>query len=216
MRWVFTDTTNYGTWHGALAVKFVNPCVSSHFPEERSSRGNLAMYPRKDRRCQICWLLPRENTAEAGQGSGGVIISLTWLDRVLARSQQNYQILLNALRCFETSWGCCPLRPSRKGKRVNGWTNSCLVNSTSNSPNLYTATRSFCFRTRNRHKVSSWQTFTHFTLHYYRIDAWAIRRLWLAFVNALANSTLGRFYTARNSKICFVRLAYAGIAKAGE
>jgi len=59
------------------------------------------------------------------------------------------------------------------------------------------------------------QNTTHFTLHCYRIDAWAIRRPWLTFVNALANSILGRFYTARNSKICFVRLAY-GIAKAGE
>jgi len=50
--------------------------------------------------------------------------------------------------------------------------------------------------------------FTHFTLHCYRIDAWAIRRPWLTFVNAHANSILGRFCTARNSKICFVRLAY--------
>jgi len=58
-------------------------------------------------------------------------------------------------------------------------------------------------------------TITHFTLHCYRIDAWAIRGSWLTFVNALANSILGRFYTARNSKICFVRLVY-GIAKAGE
>ena len=56
---------------------------------------------------------------------------------------------------------------------------------------------------------------THFTLHCYRIDTWAIRRPWLTFVNALANSILGRFYTAKDSKICFVRLVY-GIAKAGE
>jgi len=48
---------------------------------------------------------------------------------------------------------------------------------------------------------------THFTLHCYRIDEWAIRRPWLTFVNAFANSMLGRFYTAKNSKICFVRLA---------
>jgi len=36
------------------------------------------------------------------------------------------------------------------------------------------------------------------TLHCtcYRIDTWAIRRPWLTFVNALANSILGRFYTA--------------------
>ena len=52
-------------------------------------------------------------------------------------------------------------------------------------------------------------------LHCYRMDAWAIRRPWLTFVNALANSILGRFYTARTQKICFVRLAY-GIAKAGD
>jgi len=44
-------------------------------------------------------------------------------------------------------------------------------------------------------------------LHCYRIDAWAIRRPWLTFANAFANSMLGRFYTAPNSKICFVRLA---------
>ena len=43
-------------------------------------------------------------------------------------------------------------------------------------------------------------TVTHFTLHGYRIDAWAIRRPWLTFVNALANSTLGRFYTARTQR----------------
>jgi len=49
----------------------------------------------------------------------------------------------------------------------------------------------------------------------YRIDVGAIRRPWLTFVNALANSILGRFYTARNSKICFMQLAY-GIAKAAE
>jgi len=41
---------------------------------------------------------------------------------------------------------------------------------------------------------------THFTLHCYRIDAWAIRRPWLTFVNALANSMLGRFYTARTQR----------------
>ena len=40
----------------------------------------------------------------------------------------------------------------------------------------------------------------------YRIDAWAIRRPWLTFVNALANSILGRFHTARNLMICFVLL----------
>jgi len=40
-------------------------------------------------------------------------------------------------------------------------------------------------------------TITHFTLHCYRIDAWAIRRPWLTFVNALANSILEHFYTAR-------------------
>ena len=40
------------------------------------------------------------------------------------------------------------------------------------------------------------------TLHCtcYRIDAWAIRRPWLTFVNALANSILGRFYTARTQR----------------
>ena len=43
-------------------------------------------------------------------------------------------------------------------------------------------------------------TLTHFTLHCYRIDAWAIRRPWLTFVNALANSILGRFYTARTQR----------------
>ena len=31
----------------------------------------------------------------------------------------------------------------------------------------------------------------------YRIDAWAILCPWLTFVNAVANSILGRFYTAR-------------------
>jgi len=41
---------------------------------------------------------------------------------------------------------------------------------------------------------------THFTLHDYRIDAWAIRRPWLTFVNALASSILGRFYTARTQR----------------
>jgi len=62
----------------------------------------------------------------------------------------------------------------------------------------------------------AWQkSLTHFTLHCYRIDAWAIRRPWHTFVNALMNSILGRFYTARTQKICFVRLAY-GFAKAGE
>ena len=44
-------------------------------------------------------------------------------------------------------------------------------------------------------------SFTHFTLHCYRIDAWAIRRPWLTFVNALANSILGRFYTATTQRI---------------
>jgi len=40
------------------------------------------------------------------------------------------------------------------------------------------------------------------TLHCtcYRIDAWAIRRPWLTFVNALANSILGCFYTARTQR----------------
>jgi len=37
------------------------------------------------------------------------------------------------------------------------------------------------------------RAFTHFTLQCYRIDTWAIRRPWLTFVNALANSILGRF-----------------------
>jgi len=36
-----------------------------------------------------------------------------------------------------------------------------------------------------------------FSLHCYRIDALAIRRPWFTFVNALANSILGRFYTAK-------------------
>jgi len=36
---------------------------------------------------------------------------------------------------------------------------------------------------------------THFTLHCYRIDAWAIRRPCFTFVNALANSILGCFYS---------------------
>jgi len=31
----------------------------------------------------------------------------------------------------------------------------------------------------------------------YRIDTWAIRLPWLTFVNALANSMLGHFYTVR-------------------
>jgi len=53
---------------------------------------------------------------------------------------------------------------------------------------------------------------THFTLHCYRIDAWAIRRPWLTFVNTLANSILERFLHCKDSKICFVLLAY-GIAK---
>jgi len=61
----------------------------------------------------------------------------------------------------------------------------------------------------------AYKSITHFILHYYRINAWAIRRPWLTFVNALANSILGRFYTARSLKICFVRLAY-GIAKTVE
>jgi len=56
---------------------------------------------------------------------------------------------------------------------------------------------------------------THFTLHCYRIGTWEIRRPLLTFVNAFANSILGHFYTLRNSKICFMCLAY-GIAKAGE
>jgi len=34
-------------------------------------------------------------------------------------------------------------------------------------------------------------------------------------MNALANSVLGHFYTARTQKICFVCFAYC-IAKAGE
>jgi len=39
------------------------------------------------------------------------------------------------------------------------------------------------------------------TLHCtYRIDAWAIHRLWLTFVNTLANSILGSFYTARTQR----------------
>ena len=40
------------------------------------------------------------------------------------------------------------------------------------------------------------------TLHCtcYRIHAWAIRRPWLTFVNALANSLLGRFYIARTQR----------------
>jgi len=42
--------------------------------------------------------------------------------------------------------------------------------------------------------------FTRFTLHCYRIDAWAIRRPWLTFVNAHANSILGRFYTAQTQR----------------
>ena len=45
------------------------------------------------------------------------------------------------------------------------------------------------------------RTVTHFTLHYYQIAAWAIRRPWLTFVNALANSILGRFYTARTQDL---------------
>jgi len=40
------------------------------------------------------------------------------------------------------------------------------------------------------------------TLHCtcYRIDAWAIRRPWLTFVNALANSILACFYTTRTQR----------------
>ena len=61
---------------------------------------------------------------------------------------------------------------------------------------------------------SSWLTYPLYTA--LLLDwRWAIRHPWLTFVNAVANSILGRFYTARNSKICFVRMAY-GIAKAGE
>ena len=51
-----------------------------------------------------------------------------------------------------------------------------------------------------RHLAWIWPTITHFTLHCYRIDAWAIRCPWLTFVNALANSILGRFYTARTQR----------------
>jgi len=49
------------------------------------------------------------------------------------------------------------------------------------------------------HHGFSWSV-THFTLHCYRMDAWAIRRPWLTFVKALANSILGRFYTARTQR----------------
>jgi len=87
----------------------------------------------------------------------------------------------------------------------------------------YTLGEEVAAKSRNiRLTISQWQwspaeTFTHFTLHCYRIriHAWAIRRPWFTFVNARANSILERFYSARNSKICFVRLAY-GIAKAGN
>jgi len=44
------------------------------------------------------------------------------------------------------------------------------------------------------------KSFTHCTLHCYRIEAWAIRRPWLTFVNALENSILGRFNTARTQR----------------
>jgi len=43
-------------------------------------------------------------------------------------------------------------------------------------------------------------TVSHFTLHCYRNDTWAIRRPWLTFMNALVNSILGRFYTARTQR----------------
>jgi len=47
------------------------------------------------------------------------------------------------------------------------------------------------------------------------IDVWAICLPWLTIVNSLANSMLGHFYTARNSKVHFARLGH-GIAKATE
>jgi len=83
-----------------------------------------------------------------------------------------------------------------------------------NTYQLYTALLSDSRWIGNPTNHSS-PTVTHFTLHRCRIDAWAIRHSWVTFVNALVNSTLGRFYTARNSKICFVRLTYS-FEKAGE
>jgi len=55
-------------------------------------------------------------------------------------------------------------------------------------------------------KLQKYQTLTHFTLHCYRIHTWAIRRPCLTFVNALVNSILGRFYTARTQR--FVACAW--------
>jgi len=54
----------------------------------------------------------------------------------------------------------------------------------------------------NRHVTSLWREEQLPTLHCtcHRIDAWAIRRPWLFFVNALAKSILGRFYTARTQR----------------
>ena len=39
------------------------------------------------------------------------------------------------------------------------------------------------------------------TLHCIAIDAWAVRRPWLTFVNAFANSILERFYTAKTEDL---------------
>jgi len=61
----------------------------------------------------------------------------------------------------------------------------------------------------------SYPLYTSLLSDSYWIDALAIRRPWVTFVNAFTDSMLGRFFTARNSTICFVRLAY-GIVKARE
>jgi len=50
-------------------------------------------------------------------------------------------------------------------------------------------------------------TLTHITLHCYRIDAWAIRRPWLTFVNALANSILG---DSRSTSASWIRWIACG------
>jgi len=50
----------------------------------------------------------------------------------------------------------------------------------------------------------------------YRIEARVIRRPWLTFVNALANSILGRFYTARTQLLRALGLWYCKSWGIGE
>jgi len=56
------------------------------------------------------------NTNQGGQGASAIISSLTVFGPTLVRSHQSYLRLLDTVRVFASSHGCCP-RPSQEEMR---------------------------------------------------------------------------------------------------